>query len=278
MANTLYYHDQAVVFKQEETVLEALEKNGHTVPYSCRRGLCQSCLMVSDRAVPESAQVGLSELQQSSHHFLACVCLPVSGMHVSQPNRQACLVNVLCVEPSKSTVVLDKTAFPGQYVHIDDEIFYIARPQSSEPLQLLSHQRTWPERFINHALLNAIGPKGESYYKPLEHAEHSLLIVSEDDVLAESILEHALSEGHRSPIHVLLRNDVCRIRDKLNKHTIHLHIHDDLQEGLEQSDLPLTSSVVFIIASLKKASSLERFFFFEGVPSSRVLRITLPAS
>ncbi|MEM9493514.1 MAG: 2Fe-2S iron-sulfur cluster binding domain-containing protein, partial [Myxococcota bacterium] len=56
-----------------ETVLDALQRNGITIPSSCRAGICQSCLVQARSGeVPAAAQVGLKDTWKSRGYFLAC--------------------------------------------------------------------------------------------------------------------------------------------------------------------------------------------------------------
>ena len=70
-----------------ETVLQTLLRNNMQVPYGCRAGVCQSCLMrcLDDLPVPPASQVGLKAAQQVDNYFLPCICHPKNEMSVTKP-------------------------------------------------------------------------------------------------------------------------------------------------------------------------------------------------
>ena len=72
------FDEQFFEIDPNETVLQSLLRNNMQVPYGCKAGVCQSCLMrcLDEIPVPSSSQIGLSALQQKENYFLACVCMP----------------------------------------------------------------------------------------------------------------------------------------------------------------------------------------------------------
>ncbi len=76
--------NQQVELEQGETVLDGLLRAGHDIPYGCRAGVCQSCIMqCSSKNMPSQAQQGLKPAQKELGYFLACNCLPSEIMDVS---------------------------------------------------------------------------------------------------------------------------------------------------------------------------------------------------
>jgi len=76
----------------EETILDACLRNGVDIPFSCRNGVCQSCLQkcVSGE-VSAVSQIGLKKNLVRKDYFLACKCIPISEM-VIEPPRDADLL------------------------------------------------------------------------------------------------------------------------------------------------------------------------------------------
>jgi ferredoxin-NADP reductase len=67
-----------------QSVLDCLTARGHSVPNSCRVGVCQSCLMRAIRgAIPEKAQTGLTPTMKARGLFLACQCFPTEDFEVA---------------------------------------------------------------------------------------------------------------------------------------------------------------------------------------------------
>lgn len=62
-----------------ENVLDALLRQGVELSFSCKKGICQSCLMKVDTGeVPESAKEGLRDTLREQGYFLPCVCRPTT--------------------------------------------------------------------------------------------------------------------------------------------------------------------------------------------------------
>lgn len=60
-----------------DTVLDTLLAAGEPVSYSCKAGVCGSCLMqATSGSLPDRAQQGLKESWREQAYFLACVCQP----------------------------------------------------------------------------------------------------------------------------------------------------------------------------------------------------------
>jgi len=72
---TVSLGDNHVTISTGQSVLDALLDAGIEVPYSCRAGICQSCLTQAKSGKPPSAaQAGLKETLKRQNYFLACSC------------------------------------------------------------------------------------------------------------------------------------------------------------------------------------------------------------
>ncbi len=76
------FEGQSFELKDGDSVLETLEDAGFDIPYSCRSGLCHSCMMQADSPPPKDAQEGLSGNQKRQQLFLACSCFPEQDLAV----------------------------------------------------------------------------------------------------------------------------------------------------------------------------------------------------
>jgi CDP-4-dehydro-6-deoxyglucose reductase, E3 len=75
--------DLAIDMAEGQTVLAALLASGIDAPYSCREGVCQTCLhQAIEGTVPEAAQIGLSDTQKEQGYFMACVCVPKESLKI----------------------------------------------------------------------------------------------------------------------------------------------------------------------------------------------------
>lgn len=83
MGLTLYYGERAIVPLQGETVLNALLRVGIDVPFSCKAGVCHTCLsLCTEGDIPEKAQRGLASHLLEKRYFLPCKCKAVNDMRI----------------------------------------------------------------------------------------------------------------------------------------------------------------------------------------------------
>lgn len=81
MSLTLRYGDRAVTPLPGETVLNALLRAGIDVPFSCKAGVCHTCLArCIEGDIPERAQRGLAPHLLGQRYFLPCKCKAVTDM------------------------------------------------------------------------------------------------------------------------------------------------------------------------------------------------------
>jgi len=96
---TLFYNEEVMSTSDGESILDTLLRHDYVIPYGCRSGVCQSCLMVADRGSPTGlAQQGLSDAQKELGYFLSCQCIPSEVMHVKQPDDEALRVDAVVVD------------------------------------------------------------------------------------------------------------------------------------------------------------------------------------
>ena len=81
--SVITYEGVDVVGQQGVSVLESLEAEGFRIPFSCRSGVCQSCLLQTKDAVPSESQAGLRDQQIMQGYFLSCSCYPKNDLLVN---------------------------------------------------------------------------------------------------------------------------------------------------------------------------------------------------
>lgn len=65
------------------SLLDGLLQNGYDIPFGCKGGVCQSCLLQSNSSeIPAQAQAGLSQAQKDQGLLLSCSCNPIEGLEV----------------------------------------------------------------------------------------------------------------------------------------------------------------------------------------------------
>lgn len=79
----LLFNGQIYQCQPDETVLGALLRQKVSVPYSCMKQTCLSCMMRSLNGTPPIlSQRNLKETLQLQNNFLACACHPVRDMEI----------------------------------------------------------------------------------------------------------------------------------------------------------------------------------------------------
>lgn len=74
----------------EKSVLDCLNANGVSIPFSCRSGLCQTCMMQAISGnIPEKAKTWLNDTLAEKNYFLPCVCYPQEDIEVTLPDVTA---------------------------------------------------------------------------------------------------------------------------------------------------------------------------------------------
>lgn len=205
----------------DESVLDALAREGVTVPSSCRAGACQSCLV---RAVagtaPSSAQKGLRASLVEQGFFLACQAKLTDDLTAAPaddlPVTRAAVLRVERAADDVARVFLRTDgafeARGGQFVHVlrDDGLtrpYSLANRSGDGALEL--HVRRvaggamspWLCDLAAGATLRLRGPSGECVYRRDRPAQ-PLVLAGTGTGLAPllGVLRDALDAGHGAPI------------------------------------------------------------------------------
>ena len=213
--------------ENNETVLNTLLRNNMQVPYGCKAGVCQCCLMRSlDNVPPEKSQVGLKDNQQKQNYFLACLCEPENDMTVALPNNEISWLEAEVIEKTdlSTNVILLKIKskeplafFAGQFVNLrrDDGVirsYSIANIHNAEH-ELEFHIRILPNGKFSRwvadeltvgMLLSFSHAQGDCHYVEGK-IEQSLLLIGTGTGLAPlyGIIRDALStHKHQGEIHL----------------------------------------------------------------------------
>jgi len=220
-----------IALKGDETILDALLREGHDISYSCKAGACQSCMMrCSSGEVPAEAQSALKDTLTARGYFLACKCKPendisVESIELSESSEPAEIsykkivsdnVVVLRLTPDAKSSLLE--AFGGQYVNITSPE-NIARSYSIANIPKIDgcielHIRKIPDgEFSSWAYDKAeIGdkvsirePAGECFYFNPDGEEFDILLAGTGTGLAPlyAIAKDALLQNHKGKITLL---------------------------------------------------------------------------
>jgi NAD(P)H-flavin reductase/ferredoxin len=218
------FEGQVFSLVENESVLDALLRNGIKAPHSCKAGSCGSCLMrAAEGTVPPRAQAGLKDSWKTQGYFLACVCRPQTDLKLASVGSDAQLgatINALELLSNDVLRVLLRCDVPlsfraGQYVTIIRE-GGLARSYSIASLPDQSDLELHVRRIAGGKMsgwlhgearigdrVSVLGPSGECFYVPGKE-DQPILLVGTGTGLAPlyGILHDALRHGHRGPIHL----------------------------------------------------------------------------
>lgn len=217
------YQGGVYALLENESVLDALLRNGFPIMHSCRAGVCGSCLMRSPAGpLPSRAQAGMKDSWKTRGYFYSCSCVPESDIEIVDTDadlRTAGTITSLQLLSGDVIQARMRTDKPvefraGQYVTVMRE--GIARSYSIANLpedgELEFHIRRVPNGqmsgwFHTEARpgdhLEIVGPSGECFYVP-GREDQPLLLAGTGTGLAPlyGIVRDALKSGHRGPIHL----------------------------------------------------------------------------
>jgi NAD(P)H-flavin reductase len=115
---TVHFQGRQFHCETGETLLDALQRQGVELSYSCKAGVCQTCLMrCIQGSVPLASQQELKANLRKQGYFLACQCVPEEDLHIDEPDNKELFVSAKLIDK--------KQLSPG---------VYRLRLQTAEPL------------------------------------------------------------------------------------------------------------------------------------------------
>ena len=218
--------NQEMSCQSDETLLDALLRHEVAIPYSCRQGVCQSCVVRSlDVVPPLLSQRGLKDVQQKQNYFLACKCYPEHDMEIALSQQASFFTEGTVVGKAllnTETVLLSIQCndaldfYAGQFVNLQradglTRSYSIANSRL-HATELTFHVRRLPGgRFSEWAhgdlqigdTLKVSEPQGLCFYLP-ERPEQNMLLIGTGSGLAPlaGIISEALQQGHTGDIYL----------------------------------------------------------------------------
>jgi NAD(P)H-flavin reductase len=247
------FEGRTIACRSDETVLDALVRNGVELPFSCKKGTCLTCLVrVTEGAVPREAQAGLKETLQVQGYTLACQLRPTGSITIERAHNRDLFspATVESIEPLAQRVVRLRLRTPtplyyraGQFVNLrrsDGLIrsYSLASVPRQDPLLEL-HVRRQDNGTMSSWLTGVAkpgdqiefqGPNGSCFYVP-GRPEQPLLLVGTGTGAAPLIglARDALADGHTGPIafyHGTRHPEGLYLREALEAFALrHLNFH-----------------------------------------------------
>jgi len=220
------YGEHHLLTKDGESVLDTLLRNDIDAPYSCKVGVCQTCIMqCTSGNLPKASKQELKPNLQDQGYFLSCQCYVENDLEIKLPNSEKLFVAANLIEKetlSPSVVRLRlQTATPlyyhaGQFINVKrpDGLIrsYSLASLPSEDNLLELHVKRMDNGDMSHWISESFnagdsieidGPVGDCFYSSGSH-DKPMLLVGSGTGLAPliGILRDALHNKHSGPIYL----------------------------------------------------------------------------
>ncbi len=226
----LRFKNRDLALQAYETVLDCLLRHGEAIPYACKAGMCQACLIraVNCEATAESRKWIKPDLQAKGY-TLACQWVPEADVAAALPglddfsvavrigelaslNERVLRIRLQPEDPARMFAYR-----PGQYLTLINpegciRSYSIASDYEREGHIELHIASTAHGEFTRWAFtqaqygmqLHMRGPAGDCYYSKLDGNAYPLLLAGTGTGLAPlyGIARDALRQGHRGQIHL----------------------------------------------------------------------------
>jgi NAD(P)H-flavin reductase/ferredoxin len=210
--------------KTDESILDTLLRHNIDIPYACKAGVCNTCVMVADGGKPScNATLGLKETLVEQGYFLSCQCVPSAPISVRKADEFGLFSQALVIQKShlskdvcrlRLRTSTDLYYRAGQYINIrglNEQIrsYSLASvPTQDDYLEL--HIKRMPNGLVSDWLFNDVsledtldiqGAYGDCYYLP-NNPDKDILMIGTGTGLAPliGILRDAIASGHQGQI------------------------------------------------------------------------------
>jgi len=276
------YQDTKISIGIGESVLDALLSRGVNVPYGCRAGVCQSCLVQAKNGVPPlAAQKGLKETLRQQNYFLSCSCFPEQDLVIGEIDSSplpAVVKRLRHLSPQVVEVQLTPSTripyYAGQFItlwcdltgdwregrcyslasvpELDESlIIQVAKAPGGKVSGWIHDQlREGQEVFFQE-------PMGACFFVP-ESIDQSILLAASGAGLSPlyGILRDALHKGHAGEIHLFHRasemEELYLNRELLefSANHVNFHYHPSLSENAGSAHVPMENIQTMIAESI----------------------------
>lgn len=286
----------------DEKLLDALLAAGQMVPWSCRAGHCQTCMVqaLSGNA-PAEATIGLNPEQRQAGWLLACQCPIAQNMRIKlhDPKRDGLSARIASMEVTDGNVLLLELRpgravrfQPGQHavLWLDSQLGrpYSLASQTGEA-NLRFHIRLHPGGAFSEKIqslqpgdaLHLGPPTGHFHYDP-DWQDKPLLLLAGGTGLAplQAIARHALASGHQAPIELrhwhgdhgcYLEKELLELASAHPKLSLRLRPRTELAADLTQLRLASRSTLALVCGPPAFVEQLRKPLFMAGLPGRQIL-------
>lgn len=217
--------DQRIDIADGESLLDGLLRAGIDVPFGCKGGVCQSCILQSQDPIPIAAQRGLKNTQVEQGLFLSCSCIPEEGFRVSTANRSSQVVPARVIEKTALSENIFRLRIEnvvnyrsGQFMTLWNE-HNVARSYSTASLPINDKYiefhikriengafSSWAWSNLNEGdKVHVQGPLGDCFYTPTEFSQDIFLSgIGTGLAPLYGIARDALNQGHTGTISMVI--------------------------------------------------------------------------
>ncbi|PAJ73015.1 hypothetical protein CJF42_18045 [Pseudoalteromonas sp. NBT06-2] len=129
----IFFDSKEIPIKIGQSILDAMIEFDCQPIYSCKKGVCQTCLLKSNDSQINSAQLDIKDTLKAQGYFLACQCYPQENIKVSiiensDIDMDATLLSKTYISSEiailKLALTIKNTVFmkPGQFISLTSEI------------------------------------------------------------------------------------------------------------------------------------------------------------
>lgn len=221
---TLKYQGRTIVLRQKENILDAMLRQGISIPFSCRNGVCHVCLQRCIKgAIPHEAQHGLRSELSEQGYFMACKCVPIEDMEITPATELYSTTLVHSKEmlaPDVCKLLIEPTTNftynAGQFINLrrQDGLIrsYSLASLPTEDYFLEVHVQRKERGIVSNWIFDELNvgdeigiqsASGECYYKN-DARDHPMLLVGTGTGLSPlfGIIRDALHNQHEGEIHL----------------------------------------------------------------------------
>lgn len=226
----------------EESLLDGINRQGGNLPFGCRSGLCQGCMVKAVKGEPTAiSQSGVKPMLKKKGYFLSCLCKPETDLEITQPDRRDEFLhcNIIALDYLNDTVIRLRVSRPSGFSYRPGQFVNIIRPEDGLARSYSLASIPSDDHLEFHIRLLADGKMSRWIANNLEHGSEILISEAMGDccyreVYSERPLLLAGAGTGLAPIYGILRDAIA------SGHQAHIRL---IHGGLSTRDLYLDTAL-----------------------------------